>query len=233
MPASQLTTLGNQAYADFLRQHEVIRTGSGAASVRRVGRRIRRAVEAYLRRENALERIAGYEWEFVLAKDGQVNAFALPGGKVVVYSGMLPVAGSDAGLAVVVGHEIAHVVAGHHNERVSQATLQQLGAALLSEAVKEQPGRTRQVVNAVYGIGSTYGVMLPYSRLQEHEADRLGLIFMAMAGYDPGEGVAFWERMNRAKAGRGAPAFLSTHPTDTDRIRRMRETLPEARKYLP
>ena len=154
----------------------------------------------------------------------------MPGGKVVVYSGILPVTQNEAGLAVVMGHEIAHAVAKHSNERMSQALLAQLGGQTLAAALEQKPQQTQQIWMSLFGVGVQVGAILPYSRLQESEADHLGLIFMAMAGYDPNNAVQFWQRMSE-NAGASPPEFLSTHPSDENRIKEIKSEIPEAMKY--
>jgi predicted Zn-dependent protease len=161
-----------------------------------------------------------------------VNAFAMPGGKVVVYTGLFPVAKDETGLAVVVGHEIAHVFAKHGAERMSQQLLVQMGGIALTEAIKEKPEATKAIFLTSFTVGSQVGLLLPYSRLHESEADRLGLIFMAMAGYDPHQAVAFWQRMAEQSKGQGKPIeLLSTHPADATRVQDLQNRLPEALEY--
>jgi predicted Zn-dependent protease len=198
--------------------------------VKRVGARIQKAVETYFAQQGLSAELSGYRWEFNLVEDPQINAWCMPGGKVVVYTGILPLTQNEAGLAVVMGHEIAHAVAEHGNERMSQALLQQLGGVALSVAMKDEPTETRNMWFAAYGIGSQVGVLLPFSRTQESEADHLGLIFMAMAGYDPRVAPEFWKRM-AAKGGEKPPEFLSTHPADETRIRQINEWMGEALQY--
>jgi predicted Zn-dependent protease len=156
----------------------------------------------------------------------------MPGGKVVVYTGILPITKDELGLATVMGHEIAHAVAKHGNERMSQALLTQMGGTALSVALQKNPAQTRELWMKAFGVGTEVGVLLPYSRLQESEADRLGLIFMAMAGHDPQSAVLFWERMAKKKGGQAPPELLSTHPSDETRIQKIKESLPEAMKYF-
>jgi predicted Zn-dependent protease len=178
-----------------------------------------------------ISRLNGYQWEFNLVKnDSTPNAWCMPGGKVVVYSGILPYTKDKNGLAVVLSHEIAHAVARHGNERMSQQLLTQFGSVALSEALKQKPAETQGIFNSAYGLGSQLGVLLPFSREHELEADKLGLIFMAMAGYDPQSAVSFWERMS-SMGGNKPPEFMSTHPSDSRRISRIKEALPEAMKY--
>ena len=175
--------------------------------------------------------IKNYRWEFnLIENDKMVNAFCMPGGKVGVYTGILPITQNETGLAVVMGHEIAHAIAKHGNERVSQGLLAQLGGVALSTALSKNPGTTNQIFMAAYGVGANVGVLLPYSRLHESEADRIGLILMAKAGYDPREAVPFWQRMNE-KGGPRPPEFLSTHPAPESRIKQIQDLIPEAMKY--
>jgi predicted Zn-dependent protease len=201
-----------------------------ADMVKRVGARMSAAVEKYLKENGFTDRIADFKWEFNLAQNAEANAWCMPGGKVVVYTGILPLTKNDAGLAVVMGHEIAHAVARHGNERMSQQMMQQFGGIALSEVIKTKPEQTQAIFQSVYGLGSQYLVVLPYSRQQEYEGDKLGLIFMAMAGYDPHEALGFWERM-AANSIAKIPQFFSTHPIDKNRIEAIRNFLPEAMKY--
>jgi predicted Zn-dependent protease len=232
IPSSQMMSMSAEQYDAFLKQNPPSRDAAATDRVRRVGRRIQGAVERYMKQHNMADRIQGYQWQFNLVDNKQVNAWCMPGGKVVVYTGILPVTRDDDGLAVVMGHEIAHAVAEHGSERMSQQLLAQMGGVALSEAVKSKPAETQQLWMAAFGAGAQFGALLPFSRLQESEADRLGLIFMAMAGYNPREAVPFWERMAASKEGQGAPPeFMSTHPSDATRIRKLNEMMPEALTY--
>ncbi|HAR96970.1 MAG TPA: peptidase M48 [Deltaproteobacteria bacterium] len=232
VPAATVNSMGLDYYRDFMGKHKVTADVGGSESVRRVGTRIQQAVTRYFQQQGDLSRLEGYRWEFNLIEDPSINAFALPGGKVVVYTGILPVTRHDAGLAVVMGHEIAHILANHGAERMSQGLLAQMGGVALSEALATRPGQTRDLFLGAFGIGTQVGVLLPFSRLQESEADHLGLIFMAMAGYDPREAVPFWIRMSAAKQKTGGtPEFLSTHPTDANRIENIRRLIPQALPY--
>jgi predicted Zn-dependent protease len=231
VPSDQIMAMSADQYQKFMDDHEVITGTPESRMVKRVGERISTAVETYLAKQNRSDLLAGYNWEFNLVKDSSVNAWAMPGGKVVVYTGILPVAKNENGLATVMGHEIAHAVARHGNERMSQALLTQLGGVALSVALSENPSQTNNLFMAAYGLGSQVGILLPYSRLQESEADHLGLIFMAMAGYDPREAVDFWQRMAAQSKGGAPPEFLSTHPAHETRIKQLKEYLPEAMKY--
>jgi predicted Zn-dependent protease len=232
VPSSLVNSLSVQEYNQFISQNKVVTGTPDAAMVKRVGERIVQAVDQYSKQHSEKDPFAGYQWEFSLVEDKAINAFALPGGKVVVYTGILPVSQNEAGLATVVGHEIAHVFAGHGGERLSQSLLAEMGGVALSTALQNKPEQTRTLFMSAYGLGAQVGVLLPFSRLQETEADHLGLIFMAMAGYDPQVAVGFWERMTQASQGQAKPPeFLSTHPADATRIRQLEEFMPEAMEY--
>jgi len=226
-----MLSMSFQQYGGFLQENPPITEGPRAAMVERAGRRIQRAVETYFTQKGWSSDLDGYQWEFNLVESEEVNAWCMPGGKVVVYSGILDLAGDEAGLAVVMGHEIAHAVARHGNERMSQGLVVQMGGMALAKALEEKPEETRQLWLSAFGLGAQLGVMLPYSRSHESEADHMGLIFMAMAGYDPHRAVSFWEQMAQAKGGSAPPEFLSTHPSDATRIRDLRAQLPEALQY--
>ncbi len=232
VPDDLINSMSVQQYSQFLAESKLSTDTRQAAMVRNVGQRIVKAVNEYCQKYCDENPFAGYEWEFNLVEDKAVNAFAMPGGKVVVYSGILPVTQTEPGLATVVGHEIAHVFAKHGNERMSQQLLVQMGGTALSVALREEPEQTRNLFMTSYGLGAQIGLLLPYSRKHETEADRLGLIFMAMAGYDPREAVTFWQRMEAANEGAAAPPeFLSTHPVYETRIRNIQELIPEAMEY--
>jgi predicted Zn-dependent protease len=226
-----MLSMSLQQYDTFLKENKVSTNKEQTDMVKRVGARIQGAVERYFTTKGMGSRLASYKWEFNLVEGKEVNAWCMPGGKVVVYTGILPVAQGETGLAVVMGHEISHAIAEHGNERMSQGLLAQFGGAALSEALSTQPAATQQLWMSVYGVGAQYGAILPYSRMQESEADRLGLIFMAMAGYDPHEATSFWQRMASQKGGQAPPEFLSTHPSDAARIEKIRQMIPEAMSY--
>jgi predicted Zn-dependent protease len=231
VPESQMMTTSYQQYGEFIKSNKLSTDTRQTALVRDVGRRVQGAVEQYFAQRGEAGRLADYRWEFNLVESPEVNAWCMPGGKVVVYSGLLPVAKSEAGLAVVVGHEIAHAIADHGGERLSQQLLAQFGGMALDTALQNRPDQTRQLWMGVYGAGARYGVLMPFSRQQESEADRLGLVFMAMAGYDPQEAVTFWIRMAAAFDGQKPPEFMSTHPSDATRIADLKRLLPEATGY--
>jgi len=230
IPDAEILAMSFQQYDSFVKQNTLSSDAAKSAMVKRVGARIQKAVETYFAQRGLSAELSGYRWEFNLVEDPQVNAWCMPGGKVVVYTGILPLTQNEAGLAVVMGHEIAHAVAEHGNERMSQALLQQAGGVALSVAMKNEPAEIRNMWLAAYGIGSQVGVLLPFSRTQESEADHLGLIFMAMAGYDPRVAPEFWKRM-AAQGGEKPPEFLSTHPADETRIRQINEWMGEALQY--
>jgi predicted Zn-dependent protease len=222
------------AYQQFLGDPstKVVKNSSQAQLVQRVGGRIAQAVTTFLN-ENGYADQYNFDWEFNLIQDDQINAWCMPGGKVAVYSGILPVTKTEAGLATVMGHEIAHAIAKHSSERMSQSIAAQLGGVAVDVATAERSQTTRAVLNTAYGLGGQLALM-SYSRNQESEADRLGLVFMAMAGYHPQEAIAFWERMAEAKSAGGGgapPEFLSTHPSDARRIMNIQKLQDEALKY--
>lgn len=225
----QVITLSLQQYQEYIHTAKVITDTPEAQMVQRVGMKIANAVETFLKNSGASSEIQNYAWEFKLVEDKSINAFAMPGGKVVVYSGLLPITKDEASLAVVIGHEIGHVVAKHANERISQQFALQYGGAVAGELLKGVAAN--KIGQAVFGLGAQVGVMLPYARKQEYEADELGLIFMAMAGYDPRVAIPFWIRMAQSSQGGKIPEFLSTHPTDDKRISNMEKILPKALKY--
>ncbi len=227
LPESDLVAMSLTEYKNFLNENNVVNSGPNQEAIQRVGDRISSAVETYLESTKYAKRVKNYNWEFNLVQDPTMNAWCMPGGKVVFYTGILPVCESDAGIAVVMGHEIAHAIARHGNERMSQQMAIALGGVALDVAVSDKPEETRNLYNLAYGIGSTVGVMLPYSRLHESEADKLGLMFMAMAGYDPQEAPRFWERMESLGSLR-PPEFLSTHPNPDTRIADLEAQMPKA-----
>lgn len=230
IPASEINALSFQQYDEFLKQNKLSSDKEALAMVKKVGVNIQRAVEKYFSDNNMSNQLKGYQWEFNLVESDEVNAWCMPGGKVVVYTGILKLTKDEAELAVVMGHEIAHAVAQHGAERMSQGLLQQLGGVALSVALQNEPETTQNLFLAAYGVGTTVGVILPFSRTHESEADRLGLIFMAMAGYNPSAAVDFWTRMSQ-QGGAKPPEWLSTHPSDETRIADIKKHLPEAMSY--
>jgi predicted Zn-dependent protease len=230
VPNSQLMSMAEQQYDQTLKDSKLSTDAEKTAMVKTVGMRIAKAAENYLRQEGYDKQAESFQWEFNLIEEDVANAWVLPGGRAAVYTGILKYTQDENGLAVVLGHEVAHALANHGNERVSQGLLAQLGGVALAVALSEKPAQTQQLFMAAYGVGATVGLLLPYSRLHESEADHIGLILMAMAGYDPRAAAPFWERMNQEKGAR-PPEFLSTHPDPETRIDRIQAILPEAMTY--
>ncbi len=228
----QILKLSLQNYREILKKSKLSQDREKVEMLNRAGRRIASATEDFLRESGLEHELQNYSWEFKLIDDDETaNAFCMPGGKIAVYSGLWKYSRDEAGLAVVIGHEVAHAVAKHGSERMSQALLVQLGGIALAVAVAEKPSETKQLYLAAFGAGATIGIMLPYSRQHEYEADRIGLTLMARAGYDPREAVGLWQRMNEESKGKRPPEWLSTHPAPEARIEAIRSFLPEARQY--
>ena len=229
LPESELISMSKEQYSEFLATHRVIASSDARAKrVENVGHKMRKVVEDFLAKENQSKRVEGFEWEFKLVEDEAVNAWCMPGGKVVVYTGIMELASDDDFLATVMGHEIAHAIARHGNERMSQAlALNGLGSAL-GGAMGENPTLTKQILLQSVGIGSSLGT-LAFSRKNESEADKLGLVFMYLAGYDPNKAVGFWEKM--AALGGGGPQILSTHPSSETRIEDIKKFIPDIPRY--
>jgi len=233
---SELQKMSTEQYSTFLGQNKVIAAGSAgkdakdAAMVRRVGERLVTAINSYYSQKGLTKELEGYKWEYNLVDSKEVNAWCMPGGKIVVYSGLLPVTQSETALAIVMGHEITHALAHHGNERMSQSMIAQ-GLGVAGGVLTSGNSQATSIFNNVYGPGAQVGVLLPNSRKQELEADKYGLIFAAMAGYNPQEAIPFWERMAKAGSGQKPPEFLSTHPADETRIQKLRELMPEALTY--
>jgi predicted Zn-dependent protease len=230
VPESSIEQMAFSQY-DSIISSSKIDTGPNATMIKTVGERIAGAVGRYFAQKGQSDALNGYKWEFnLIDNDSIVNAWCMPGGKVAVYTGILPYTKTDTGMAIVLGHEISHAVARHGDERMSQGLLAQLGGVALEVALRDKPQQTQAIFMQAYGAGATLGFILPYSRLQESEADHLGLIFMSMAGYNPHAAIPFWERM--AQASKGAPpAFLSDHPSDQARIDNINKLMPEAMQY--
>jgi predicted Zn-dependent protease len=231
VPNSQILPMSYDSYKSVLDSSKMSSNKEQVAMVKRVGEKIQVAVEEFMAQNNASDQLKGYAWEFNLVDENVVNAWCMPGGKVVFYTGILPVCQDEAGIAVVMGHEVAHAIANHGAERMSQGLMQQMGGVALDVALSSKPAETRQMFGMAYGVASNYGAMLPFSRLHESEADKMGLIFMAMAGYDPREAPKFWERMASMSGGGAPPEFMSTHPSHSTRIKDLNDQIPEALKY--
>jgi predicted Zn-dependent protease len=227
---SELVSMSLTEYQKFLSEHKPLPASDPRQQlVQKVGVRIQNAVVQFMGDKGLSKRIEGYKWEFNTVEDPAVNAWCMPGGKVVVYTGLLPVTMDESSLAIVMGHEIAHAIARHGNERMSQGLIVQLGGLALALAVSQKPEATQNIFLQSYGITSTLGI-LKYSRTHESEADKMGLVFAAIAGYDPNVAVNFWERM-AAQGGEQPIELLSTHPSDETRIADIKKFLPEAMKY--
>jgi predicted Zn-dependent protease len=228
IPPDQMIAQSAVGYREVIAEGPLSANKKKVEQVNRVGGRIAAAVEQYFREQGQVEVLDGFEWEFHLIEEDVPNAWCMPGGKVAFYTGILPYTKDETGMAVVMGHEVAHAVAGHGRERASHQLLQMGGGYLAS--LLSQKSEYHEAIMQVYGLGTQVGGILPFSRLHESEADRLGLIFMAMAGYDPNAVVGFWQRMAAANSA-APPEFLSTHPADDTRIRQLRAYMPEAMGY--
>jgi predicted Zn-dependent protease len=229
---AELQTMAKQEYQTFLNANKVVSAGANkdAEMVRRAGNRIAAAIKTYYDSKGMTSVLEGYQWEFNLIDNADANAWCMPGGKVVVYTGLLQITQNEAALAIVLGHEIAHAIAQHGSERMSQGLLQQLGGTALQVALANKPAETQNLFLTAYSVGSNVAGILPFSRKQESEADKYGLYFAAMAGYNPQEAIPFWQRMSAA-GGAKPPAFLSSHPSDEQRIANLQANMPQALTY--
>ena len=233
LPEAEVQSLASSQYNDFIKTHAVVnqKTNGNAAMVNRIGTNITKAVNGYYASNKKTAVLNGYKWDYNLVNDSAVNAWCMPGGKIVVYTGLLPITINENALAVVIGHEVSHALLQHGNQRMSGSMLQQLGGMTLSAALSSKPAATQDIFMQAYGVGTEVGLMLPFSRKHELEADYYGLIWAAMAGYDPNEALAFWDRMEKAGGGQQVPEFLRTHPSDAKRKEKIKSYLPEAMKY--
>ena len=227
VPNSQILPMAFQQYNQFLSEHKVIKNTANARMIKNVGQKISVAAERYLTANGYAGYLKDYRWDYNLVEDPAVNAWCMPGGKIVFYTGILPITKGEVGIAAVMGHEVAHALANHGQQRMSAGQLQMLGAVAGNVALNNDP-KNQKIFNDAYGIGSTLGVMLPFSRAHESEADRIGLTLMAIAGYDPIEAANLWVRM-KAKGGGAPPEFLSTHPSSDRRINNIKAWVPEAK----
>ena len=230
LPIETINSLSFQQYSTYLNENTPMKTGKEVTMVRRIGEDIRKAVDVYYKANGLESELQGFKWEYNVVDNPTVNAFCMPGGKVVVYTGIIELAQNEDALAVIMGHEIAHALAHHGNERMSQGMIAQLGLASLDYALQEKPAATRNLLMAAAGVGAQVGIMLPFSRKHESEADEIGLYLMTMAGYDPSEAAPFWQRM-AAKGGEAPPEFLSTHPHPESRSERLKSLAAKAREY--
>jgi len=231
IPNSQVLPMSFSQFTEVKKTNKIVTSGNDAAMVKRCGIKIQKAVEQYLAEQNLSNHLDGFEWEYILIDENTVNAWAMPGGKVAFYTGILPVTKDETGLAVVMGHEIAHIVANHGRERISQTLAAQTGLSLAAIAAGEGGSSlTGNMILQAAGVGTNMG-LLKFSRTHEKEADRLGLYFMALAGYNPKEAVTFWERMSANSGGQAPPEFMSTHPSYGTRISELNKNMPKAMEY--
>ncbi len=231
LPGSQMQAMSATSYNTFLKENKLSTNQEQTQMVKRVGAKLKTAIETYFKSHGKGRLIKDFNWEFNLVENPQVNAWCMPGGKVVFYTGIMPICQNEEGIAVVMGHEISHAIARHGNERMSQQMLVQLGGMGLSLALSEKPKQTQSIFMQAYGLGSQVGVILPFSRTHEQEADRMGMIIMALAGYNPEKAPEFWERMSKMTSGNRPPEFLSTHPSHESRVKALKANMPEAMKY--
>lgn len=227
-PNSQVFPMAFAQYDQFLTENAVVDNTTDAKMITKVGQRISSAAERWLTANGYPGYLKDYKWEYHLVKDSTVNAWCMPGGKIVFYTGILPICQGETGVAVVMGHEVAHALADHGAQRMSAGTLQQLGAVAGNIAIKDP--QKLNIFNQAYGIGSQLGVMLPFSRSHETEADRIGLQIMAIAGYNPDEAAELWKRMSAKSGGQAPPEFMSTHPSNQTRISNLTAWAPLAKK---
>jgi len=231
LPDHEMLQMSLQSYQEVLSEAKISEDAAATAELNAVGRRIAAAAEEFMREQGQGDQAGSFQWEFTLIEEEEVNAWCMPGGKIAFYTGILPYTQDADGMAVVMGHEVAHAVARHGNERMSQVLLAELGAVALSEALMEEPEETRGLWLAAYGLGAEFGLLMPYSRSHEYEADQIGLLITAKAGYDPRAAIPFWRRMMAQEGGDSMPAFLSTHPATEDRIAEIEGMIPEAMEY--
>jgi predicted Zn-dependent protease len=224
-----VTSLSGQQYSEFINANPPVTGTPEADMVKRVGAKLTVAVQQYLSGVGKADLIKDYQWEYKLVESKDVNAWCMPGGKIVFYSAILPICKDDAGMAAVMGHEVAHALANHGAQRMSAGMLQQAGAGLVGVAVDAKSNQEKQLWMTAYGGITQYGGMLPFNRSHESEADKIGLILMSIAGYDPISAISFWERMSANSGGKSQPEFLSTHPSDATRIQNIKNLIPEAK----
>lgn len=232
MSNSSIFPMAYAQYDQFLNENNVITGTEEAAMIDRVGQKIKTAAERWLNALGEERYLEGYKWEYNLVKDEAVNAWCMPGGKIVFYTGILPICQDETGVAIVMGHEVAHALADHGAQRMSAGQLQALGAvgAQVGGQLAGASQGTQQIINQAYGLGSQVGGMLPFSRSHETEADRIGLYLAAIAGYDPDEGARLWQRMKAKSGGQAPPEFMSTHPSNDSRIANLKKLAPQAKK---
>ena len=232
IPVQTMNEMSFAEYKTYLQEKKPVSGGKDLDLVRRIGNDLKAATEVYYKAHGKQAELKSFAWEFNVVDDAKtVNAFCMPGGKVVVFTGILNVTKNEDALAVVMGHEIAHALAQHGNERMSQGLITQLGLSSLELALSQKPEATRNLLLSAAGAGAQYGVLLPFSRKHETEADEIGLYLMAMAGYNPAEAAPFWDRMTKSGGGSRPPEFLSTHPDPTKRSETLNSLIPKAQAY--
>jgi predicted Zn-dependent protease len=229
--SAEINTMSATQYQDVIKKGPLSTNLEQTEMIKRVGKRIQAGVEQYMASKGWSDQLAGFNWEFNLIQDDKtVNAWCMPGGKVAFYTAILPICKDENGVAVVMGHEVAHAIANHGRERMSQGLIEQMGMTTLGAAMGQNPSATSQLFMQAVGMGSNLG-LLKFSRQHESEADHIGLIFMAMAGYDPNNAPIFWKRMVEMNTGQKPPEFMSTHPSDETRIKDLEGWIPEAMGY--
>jgi len=229
VPNSQILPMSFQQYNQFLSENKVITGTPDAKRVETVGMKIKTAAERWLNANGQSTYLEGYAWEYKLVEDKAVNAWCMPGGKIVFYTGIIPICKDDAGMATVMGHEVAHALANHGQQRMSAGMIQQVGAMGVSVATGNKSSEAQQLWMTAYGATTQFGGMLPFSRGHESEADMIGLTLMAIAGYNPEAAISFWERMASASGGNSTPEFMSTHPSNSTRIENIKKLIPKAK----
>ena len=229
VPNSEILPSAFQQYGAFLKENKVVSGTTDAKRVESIGIKIKTAAEKWLNANGYQGYLKDYQWEYKLVESKEVNAWCMPGGKIVVYSGILPITKDDEGLATVLGHEVSHALANHGQQRMSAGMLQQLGEVGVGAAVGSNSEQTQQIAMTAYGAATQIGGMLPFSRSHESEADKIGLTLMAIAGYNPEKAVEFWGRMSASSGGKKPQEFMSTHPSDETRIANLRRLIPEAK----
>ena len=225
---NQLFPQAFQQYGQFLSQNKVVTGTADSRRVELVGNKIKVAAERWLTANGRAAVLQGYQWEYKLVDNKEVNAWCMPGGKIVFYTGILPITNDEATMAAVMGHEVAHALADHGVQRMSAGMLQQLGGVAVAVGTQNQSPEKQQIWMQAFGLGSQFGAMLPFSRSHETEADTIGLTLMAIAGYDPKNAVTVWQRMS-AKNGQAPPEFMSTHPSNETRIAKITAQIPAAK----
>ncbi len=235
VPNSQILPAAFAQYNQVMQESKVVNGTSDAAMIKRVGQKIATAAERWLNSNGHQGYLKDYKWEYNLIDENVVNAWAMPGGKIAFYTGILPIAKTETGIAAIMGHEVVHAIANHGQQRMSAGQLQQIGAVATSVAVSGKNQQTQQIIGQAFGLGSQFGVMLPFSRSHETEADKIGLTLMAIAGYNPDEAANLWRRMKANSGGKAPPEFMSTHPSNDTRIANLTAWAPaakaEARKF--